>query len=220
MDIPDFQPQTTQQFQQPQHTVSGDKSNKLKKFLPIGIGVLISIAIVFLAFGLVGNFFTRASGITPQNVVTSDQTQNTAKITWMTELETLSMVEYGTSPNTLTFKAPEAERTKNHSVELTLLSPNTTYYYQISVGDKKFDNGGIPWTFTTKDILKTQPLPTTLTPSPRAASSSPTLAPTTAASTAVCTGTDCEAIKLKIGKGCSTRDYFVCVNKLSGTPTQ
>jgi hypothetical protein len=212
MDIPDFQ-------QQPQQTVLTEpKSTKLKKYLPIGIGALISIAIVVLAFGVLQNFFTRASGVTPQNVVVSDQTQNTAKITWMSEVETLAMVEYGTSPNALTFKAPEAEKTKNHSVELTLLSPNTTYYYQISVGDKKFDNGGIPWTFTTKDILQTQPLPTEITPTQKIASTTPTLTPTT--DTSVCKGVDCAAIKAKIGKGCSTRDYFVCQNKLSGTPTR
>ncbi len=213
MEIPDFQPQ-----QQQQTTTVGPKKDKLKKYLPIGIGVLISIAIVVLAFGVLQGFFTRASGSIPQSVVVSDQTQNSVKITWTTEIEAQSMVEYGTSPNSLTFNAPETEKTKNHSVELTLLSPNTTYYYQISVGDKKFDNGGIPWTFTTKDIVKTQPLQTDLSPTPKAATTSPVISPTVTPSE--CLGVDCNAIKAKIGKGCTTRDYFVCVNKLSGTPTQ
>jgi len=195
MEIPDFQPQ-----QQQQTTTVGPKKDKLKKYLPIGIGVLISIAIVVLAFGVLQGFFTRASGSIPQSVVVSDQTQNSVKITWTT------------------FNAPETEKTKNHSVELTLLSPNTTYYYQISVGDKKFDNGGIPWTFTTKDIVKTQPLQTDLSPTPKAATTSPVISPTVTPSE--CLGVDCNAIKAKIGKGCTTRDYFVCVNKLSGTPTQ
>src|SRR4030065_1683453 len=118
MEIPDFQPQQ-------QTTTVGPKKDKLKKYLPIGIGVLISIAIVVLAFGVLQGFFTRASGSIPQSVVVSDQTQNSVKITWTTEIEAQSMVEYGTSPNSLTFNAPETEKTKNHSVELTLLSPNT-----------------------------------------------------------------------------------------------
>jgi len=215
MNIPDFQPQ-----QQTQQTVTIDgKPSKLKKYLPIGIGVLISIAIVVLAFGVLQNFFTKASGSMPQNVVISDQTQNSAKIVWTTDTDVLSMVEYGTSPNSLTFKAPETEKTKNHSVELTLLSPNTTYYYQISVDSKKFDNGGIPWTFTTKDILRTQPSQVDTSPTPKTATVSPTIVSTTSA-VDPCKVTDCDAIKAKIGKQCSTRDYFVCVNKLSGTPAQ
>lgn len=32
-----------------------------------------------------------------------------------------------------------------------------------------------------------------------------------------CDETDCEKIKEKLGKGCSTRDYFFCIKKI--TPT-
>ncbi len=186
--------------------------SKIKKYFPVAIGVVLSIIILILAFGVIQNFFTRASDVRPQDVVVSDITQNSAKVVWTTGVEAQGLVEYGTSPSSLTFNAPETEKTKDHSVELTLLSAATTYYFQIKTGDKQFDNGGIPWQFTTKATQETQatPLPT----------QAPTAIPTTLVTpSSTCEETDCEVIKSKLGKGCTTQDYFKCVRKLTGTPT-
>lgn len=193
----------------PTPTVLADTQGRTKKYIPIAIGVVLAIVIVFLAFGMLQNVFTRASDVQPRDVVISEITQNSAKVTWSTGIETQGVIEYGSSPTSLTSSAPETSRNKDHSVDLTLLSKNTTYYFQIAIGDKKYDNGGIPWTFTTKDEQKTQVSP--ITPTEKPATPSPTIAG--------CVETDCEQIKSKFGKGCTTQDYFKCIKKLTGTPT-
>jgi hypothetical protein len=115
----------------------------------IGLAVVTVLFIGILGFRLMSGSFVRAEDIAPKNVTITDTSQNSAKVKWTTERETQSVVEYGTSPTSLTFFAPEAIKTKDHTVELNLLSGGTTYYFQIRTGDKKFDNGGVPWTFTT-----------------------------------------------------------------------
>ncbi len=135
------------------------------------------------------------------------------------------MIEYGTSPTALNFFAPEPEKGKNHSVNLTLLSPLTTYYFIIRIDDKRYDNGGVPWTFTTKgvnDQVEINPSPTTsvgiITPSPTSEKGTPTPVQSLRIDLK-CEETDCQKIKEKIGKGCTTRDYFLCIKKLTPTPT-
>lgn len=192
----------------------------LKKTLAIGIGVVLGIIVIFLAFTLLQNVFSRATDVKPQDVVISSVTQNSAKITWTTEQETLSNIEYGTSPTALSFSAPETEKTKSHSVDLTLLSKSTTYYFQIAVGDQKYDIGGIPWTFTTKSEGDAQ-TGTVPVASPTATLVvSPTQLPSpTVATTGTCNFTNCADMKANFGKGCTTQDYFKCVRKLTPTPT-
>ena len=215
MDIPDFQPQ--QQNTNTAPIINEGKTSKLKKYLPIGIGTLISLVILVLAFGVIQNFFTRASGEIPQNVIVSEITENQAKVTWNTDIETLGKVNYGTSTNSLNFPYGETEKTKEHSVELTLLSPGTTYYFNIDIGGKVYDNGGIPWTFTTKEIQQTQaPIPTV--EQEQTEVSTPTAVPTEEEER-TCNETNCDVIKTKLGKGCTTQDYFKCVKSTTPTPT-
>lgn len=183
-----------------------------KKVVTIATATVLSIIVLIMGFSLVQNVFTRAADVQPQDVVVSNVTQNSAKVEWTSGQEAQSVVEYGTSPSSLNFFAPETQKSKNHSVELTLLSPNTSYYFQIRVNDNKFDNGGIPWTFTTKGVETTQPAKVS-TPTPRAL---PSPVPTVKAS---CTETDCDQIKAKLGKGCTTQEYLKCLRKLTGTPT-
>jgi hypothetical protein len=194
---------------------------KLTKVASILTGIIIAVLIIFMAFKLVQNVFIRAEDYMPRDVVITEITQNSAKVSWSTAQETQGVVEYGTSPTALNFFAPEAAKTKSHLVDLTLLSPTTTYYFQIRVGDKKYDNGGVPWTFSTKgsEIIPTpvaSPTPTkpvgTPTPTPVQ-----TIETTTDPTTATCDETDCDKIKAKLGLGCTTQDYFKCVKAL--TPT-
>jgi len=195
----------------------------MKKVLAIGIGVVLGIIVIFLGFTLLQNVFGRATDVKPQDVVIASVTENSAKVTWTTAQESLSNIEYGTSPTALSFSAPETEKTKSHSVGLTLLSKSTTYYFQIAVGDQKYDNGGIPWTFTTKNAADTQ-TETLPVASPTAALTVvPTASPTAALSpTATVTGTcnfaKCDDMKANFGKGCTTQDYFKCVRKATPTP--
>lgn len=191
----------------------------LKKTLAIVIGVVLGIIVIFLAFTLAQNVLTRATNVKPQDVVISSVTQNSAKVTWTTDQETLSNIEYGTSATSLSFSAPETEKTKSHSVDLTLLSKSTTYYFQIAVGDKKYDNGGIPWTFTTKSDGEVTPIASpTVTLIPTAAPTLPVAVSPTVATTGACNFTNCEDMKANFGKGCTTQDYFKCVRKTTPTP--
>lgn len=123
---------------------------QLPKILSIVIGSILALVLIFVGFKLFQSVFTKAADSAPREVVIAAITQNTAKIAWSTDQETQAVIEYGTSPTALNFFSPEAQKGKSHSADLTLLSPTTTYYFQIRVGDQKYDNGGVPWTFTTK----------------------------------------------------------------------
>lgn len=172
------------------------------KFLYIGFGVVIGILLIIMGFRTVQNLFTRAEDIAPRDVVTGEITQNSAKIVWTTGEESQGVVKYGTSPTALNFFAPETQKTRNHSADLTLLSPGTTYYFQIRIGEKDYDNGGVPWTLATKNIEKQTVVPTA-PPLPTQAQAAPSS----------CNETNCDKIKGKLGQGCSTRDYVLCLKK-------
>lgn len=189
----------------------------VKKVLAITIGLILFVVLVFAAFRIFG---TRAADLEPSDVVVSSIEKNSVRLSWATGVDTQAVVEYGTSPTALNFFAPEATKGKTHSLDLTLLSPSTTYYFDIRVGDKKYDNGGVPWTFTTKGAEKSV---TTASPTPVPTTGS-TAQPTPVQSLKIsdgsegCTETSCDAIKAKLGKGCSTQDYFLCIKKLTPTP--
>lgn len=208
---------------------------KPSKIAAIIIGSLIAIGLIFFGLRIFSSVFTRASDLEPRDVVISDIGQNSAKISWTTGVETQGVLEYGTTPTTLNFFAPETTSTKSHQVELTLLSPNTTYYFQIRISDKKYDNGGVPWTFTTKANQQETIISPTLTPMPTATIAQPEASPTlkdnpnldgsseievpAPTKPAECTETDCQKIKELLGKGCNTQDYILCILKLTTTPT-
>jgi len=187
----------------------------LKKISAIVLGIVLFVILVIGGFRIFG---TRAADYEPSDVVVSNIEKNSVKLSWATGVETQAVVEYGTSPTALNFFAPEATKEKNHSLDLTLLSPSTTYYFDIRIGDKKYDNGGVPWTFTTKGAEQSVVVP----PSPTLTTSS-TSQPTPVQRLQIsdntsCNETDCTKIKDKLGKGCSTQDYFLCIKKLTPTP--
>lgn len=185
-----------------------------KKILAIVIGIVIFAGLVFGYFTIFG---TRAADYEPRDVVISNIEKNSVKATWATGVDTQGVVEYGTSPTALNFFAPEATKTKIHTIDLTLLSPSTTYYFDIRVGDTKYDNGGVPWTFTTKGAEESSAA--TPTAVPTQATSQPTPIQSLKISDGTnCTETDCGKIKLLLGKGCSTQDYFLCLKKVTPAP--
>lgn len=145
--------------------------------IKIAIGVVAGIVVVVGGFFLVQNVFTKASDSAPRDLIISQITSNTAKLSWTTDQETQGVVEYGSSPTSLNLFAPENQKQTSHNVEITLLSPSTSYYFQIRIGETKYDNGGVPWTFATKlsqstptsaptpiagSVVTTAPVPTTV----------------------------------------------------------
>lgn len=185
----------------------------VKKIIAVVIGIAIFIALVFGYFAIFG---TRAADFEPRDVIVSNIEKNSVRTSWATGVDTQGVIEYGTTPTSLNFFAPEPSKSKTHSVDLTLLSPSTTYYFDIRVGDTKYDNGGVPWTFTTKGAEASVATPTV---APTQTTSQPTPVQSLKISDGTnCTETDCEKIKTLFGKGCSTQDYFKCVRKLTPTP--
>ncbi len=186
----------------------------VKKISAIVIGILVFVGLVFGYFSIFG---TRAADFEPRDVVVSNIEKNSVRLTWATGVDTQGVVEYGTTPTSLNFFAPEATKDKTHSLDLTLLSPNTTYYFDIRVGDTKYDNGGVPWTFTTKGVEASVSSPTAV-PTQSSAAEPTAFQRLQVSDGTNCTETDCEKIKLLFGKGCSTQDYFLCLKKVTPTP--
>lgn len=189
----------------------------VKKISAIVIGIVIFVGLVFGYFTLFG---TRAADFEPRDVIVSNIEKNSVKATWSTGVDTQGVIEYGTTPTALNFFAPEPAKTKTHSLDLTLLSPSTTYYFDVRVGDTKYDNGGVPWTFTTKSAEASVNSPARPTAVPTQVGN-PTLTPVQRLKISDgtnCIETVCAQIKLKIGKGCSIQDYFKCLRKLTPTP--
>ena len=188
-----------------------------KKIIAIVIGIFVFIGLVYGYFTIFG---TKAADLAPQDVIVSNIEKNSVRLSWTTGTDTQGVVEYGTTPTALNFFAPEASKGKSKNLDLTLLSPSTTYYFDIRIGDTKYDNGGVPWTFTTKGAeTSVVATPTTIAPTLGTA-----LQPTPVQHLVIsdgtnCTETDCAKIKTLFGKGCSTQDYFKCLRKLTPTPT-
>lgn len=125
---------------------------KLTRVTAIVIGVIISLVVIGGGLFTYFSVFSRASNQAPVDVRISEITSQSAIISWTTDEETQGTIEYGNSPAEMGFYAPEALSGVVHRVELTLLQPNTMHYFIIRIGDNVYDNGGIPWTFTTKDV--------------------------------------------------------------------
>ncbi|MBI4973291.1 fibronectin type III domain-containing protein [Candidatus Roizmanbacteria bacterium] len=209
---------------------------KLTKILSISIGVLLAGVLIFVGFKLLQGVFTKASDTAPRDVIITGSTQSASHIGWTTDQETQGVIEYGSSPTSLNFFAPEAQKGKKHSVDITLLSPGTTYYFQIRVGDQKYDNGGVPWTFVTKakgaatDATPTATPTATVVPTPVVTAGAlirpttslsfklpPTPIPLPTLSSFVCGETSCITICQKLNRTCSSREWMTsgCVGKVN-----
>jgi len=187
----------------------------MPKLPAIIIGTVLSVLILIAGFMLLQGIPGRAEDTQPRDVVVSDVTANSAKISYATGIKTQGVVEYGISPTALNLLAPESESDTNHEVELTLLSEAATYYFQISIGGKKYDNAGVPWTFSTKSADGSESEDLNLTPTTRPTPISRVIIPNPENSS--CSETNCEKIKLKLGKGCNTQDYVRCLKRNSPT---
>lgn len=194
---------------------------KRSKLIAIIIGSVLGLGLIVGGF-LLMQTFTRASSEKPLEVNNSEITDSSVKITWKTGNDTVgTIVTYSTSVDLANpaFQPADSPTGKDHSAVLTLLSPNTTYYYVLGA-EKEFNNEGVPWSFTTKAANETT---TNLIVSPATpATNSATLdseEPTVAAEPVVdedsgintCTETNCAAIKAKLGKECSTQEYIKCI---------
>lgn len=127
------------------------KNVNVKKIVIFGVLTVVMVLIV-LAIGQVRTFMSGAtSDVEPQSVtVVPGDDGKSAAVTWISNKEAISKIEYGTTAASLVLMSAESSAMTNHNVNLTSLRPSTTYYFRIRVGDEVFDNGGIPYTFKTK----------------------------------------------------------------------
>lgn len=196
---------------------------KVIKITSIALGIIISIGVIILGFKILMGAFSRAAQDTATNVATENITENSATITWEAAEGTRGVVTYGTTSTALNFFAPESGSGSGikHSVDITLLTPNTTYYFIVKIGTNSTDQGGFPFQFKTKASGESA-APTIIVPTRKTQSvvvpakkNAPTLAPIGS-----CSETDCDQIRLKLGKGCTTQDYFACLRRnQTGEPT-
>lgn len=127
------------------------KKFNVKTLVIFGV-LLVVMVLVVLAVTQIRTFMSGAtSDVEPQAVsaVPGDDGKS-AVITWTSDKESISKIEYGTTAASLVLMAAETSAMTSHSVSLSSLRPATTYYYRIRIGDEVFDNGGIPYTFKTK----------------------------------------------------------------------
>ena len=150
------------------------KKINIKTLVIFGVLGVVMVLIV-LAVSQVRTFMSGASSdVEPQSVTAvSGDDGKSVVISWISDKESISKIEYGTTAASLVLMSAESSAVKNHNVSLTSLRPSTTYYFRIRVGDEVFDNGGIPYTFKTKsDTTLVTVTPTLAVGSPTGASAS------------------------------------------------
>lgn len=142
-----------------------NQSINLKSIFII-IGLLASLGVVLLVGNRMFNLLAKASGSPPENVQINNISANSATVTFTTTSEAQALIEYGTNPTNLSLFASDEVSTTSHTIKISLLTPNTTYYFHIKMGDKTYDNAGLPWTFTTVSVGNSGPSPTRIPLSP------------------------------------------------------
>lgn len=179
--------------------------------------VIILAATIVMGKGAT-NMFSRASSCNAQNVSAVQVSANSAVIAWESSEVSQGLVQYGTNSTSLNFSAPEGSPNKSHNLPLTLLTPNTVYYYLIGVGNTKCDSSGqsctdttcIPWSFTTAAITpQAQIVAPILTPTvaPTLVAATPSAALTVSPTVVVSTPSGailsafCQQVKANIGEG-------------------
>ncbi|MBI1761882.1 MAG: PQQ-dependent sugar dehydrogenase [Acidobacteria bacterium] len=86
-------------------------------------------------------------------------TPTSLRLRWRTDTATDSRVRYGAAPNALNLLMDDAAVTTEHSVTLTGLTPNTTYYYSVGTTAATLAGGDANHVFVTAPTVgSTQPV--------------------------------------------------------------
>ena len=90
------------------------------------------------AIAMHGGFGQAQNDTTPPVIsnINANPTHNTCEITWSTDEPASSVVVYGTSSSNLDKQKVSSGYTTSHSVTLTGLTPETTYYYRVKSADQ------------------------------------------------------------------------------------
>ncbi|MEI6533136.1 MAG: fibronectin type III domain-containing protein [Candidatus Roizmanbacteria bacterium] len=199
------------------------------------IGIVIGGFLALIGFGgiffMTGNSLTRASGSDPKDISIVDITSSSATVKWTTGQNKQGMLLYGTSQTDLSIeksmKQPETEATQDHLLTIENLADSTTYYFKIFTDENVYDNGGVPWNFTTRSKNEQSLINSgsvkpkinlSVTPIQRLrivdqnvpASNVPVV---DNAVVAICRSNDCDMIKSYLAKGCRGADWSRCMSQ-------
>ncbi len=126
--------------------------------------VIMVILVLVMVLGVLGvktvrTYLGSAAGeVEPANVAAAAADDGrSATVSWVSEKESMAVVEYGTTPASLLLRAVETNSVTSHKVALSPLKANVSYYYRIRIGDEVFDNGGIPYSFKTTAAVTVTP---------------------------------------------------------------
>jgi hypothetical protein len=129
---------------------------KKKSTIPTILGIIILIVGIFAGVFSLRNVQVFRIGAStessPKDIRVSNITDNSATISWTTDKATLGFIAWGSSQgdtNKVENEDASSQKYFSHNISLTGLSPNTNYFYKINSDGTNFDNGGIPWQFTT-----------------------------------------------------------------------
>ncbi|RLJ03869.1 MAG: hypothetical protein DRP08_02850, partial [Candidatus Aenigmatarchaeota archaeon] len=87
------------------------------------------------------------------NITISSITTHSAVISWKTNESSTSLVKYGISPGNYPYSKEDTSYTAYHSITLTGLSPNTTYYFVVNSTDKANNSAqSTEHSFKTKEL--------------------------------------------------------------------
>jgi hypothetical protein len=88
-------------------------------------------------------------------------TDGSATISWTTDVPSDSRVEYGTSESSPNKSVSDPASTPSHSLKLTGLQADTTYYYRVSSTDADNNTASSPPSGQAPASFQTPPKPTT-----------------------------------------------------------
>ncbi|QQG41961.1 MAG: fibronectin type III domain-containing protein [Candidatus Woesebacteria bacterium] len=125
-----------------------------KNKIPTILGIVILLVGIFAGVFFLGmNQVFRIgadSSIAPKDIRISNISDTSATISWVTDKETLSFISWGESKSSLNKTDGENNaKLSIHAITLTGLKAGTKYFYKINSDGTMFDNGGIPWEFST-----------------------------------------------------------------------
>jgi hypothetical protein len=127
-----------------------------KSKIPTIVGIIILLATTFAGvyFLQMNQVFKIGANPTfiPKDIRTSNVSDSSATISWVTEDSATNFINWGETQENLTKIEKESDTDQKfftHSITLTGLKENFTYYYKINSNGTDYDNNGLPWQFTT-----------------------------------------------------------------------
>jgi hypothetical protein len=139
-----------------------------KNKIPTLLGILLLVFGLAAGILLVQNRQIFKLGAAPQtspkDIRITNITDVSFTVSWATDKETGGFILWGETENSLTKTELNeiSEISDTHSVTVQGLSPDKTYFFEISSDGADFDNNGIPWQITTGPDLLGQTIPNSI----------------------------------------------------------